>query len=224
LKVLVYVEGPSDRSALEALLVSVIEEARDRGVGIRFLHLGGKAQVLRQSPLKAASHLAEHPADWVFALPDLYPMAAYDHTDERHQSPGDLDGLLTKRFEGHSARFGVGAGARQHFRVHCLKYDLEALLLAAPDGLRKRLRTKDSLSKVWRKPVEDQNDGHPPKRIIEDLFKKYGDKRGYTDTIDAPWILEQASLEEVVAGCQQCFAPFVDELKKIAAGEALPDR
>jgi hypothetical protein len=217
-RVLVYVEGPSDRMALEALLEPIIRDAGRRRVGIRFLVSNDKASILRDSGRKAADQLADNPNDWVFALPDLYPMSSYDRTPDQHRSFAELERLLMKRFTDRAERVGVSEFARSHFRVHCLKHDLESLVLAAPDALRQRLQTQDALDSHWRKPVEDQNDTRPPKRVVEALFQKYRRKVRYTDTIDAPWILKRASLEAVVAACPQRFAAFVAELKALADG------
>jgi len=98
--------------------------------------------------------------------------------------------------------------------VRCLKHDLEALLLAAPDQLRQRLGTTDKLTKAWCKPVEDQNDDQPPKRVVDALFKKYRKKRGYIGTMDALWILERAKLASVEQACSQRFRPFVEDLRQ----------
>jgi hypothetical protein len=214
MNVLVYVEGPADRNALERLLEPIVSEGQNRRVGIRLVPLAGKGPVLKDSPRKAADHLAEHPDDWVFALPDLYPMSVYDGTDNAHQSFIELEQLLMKRFLARANKVGVADAARARFRVHCLKYDLEVLLLAASDALRQRLGTKEALRGRWRNPVEDQNDQTPPKRIVEELFAKY-QRRKYIDTTDASWILGRASLEAVVAACPQQFAPFVAELRRI---------
>ena len=154
------------------------------------------------------------------ALPDLYPMAHYDGTPNEHKSFADLERLLAERFAREARRHRVTAQAQGHFRVHCLKHDLEVLLLASPDQLRQRLGTDHALGQ-WRLPVENQNDQQPPKRVVEALFKKYRPKPGYVETVDAPWILERASLEAVVASCPQNIAPFVAELQRIiAAGGA----
>jgi hypothetical protein len=169
-KVSVYVEGPSDQKALQALLKPIIDEGRSRRIGISFFPLNGKAKILDDVPRKAAEQLHLNTESWIFALPDL-----------------------------------------------CLKHDLEALLLAAPAVLRDRLKTTDALL-GWRRPVEDQNDDKPPKRIVEDLFRKYRRKGEYVDTVDAVWILERANLEDVVTACQQHFAPFVRELRALAEG------
>lgn len=218
MNVLVYVEGPSDRSALEVLLAPIISEGRTRQCGIRFFPQEGKATILKDCGRKAAEYLAEHPEDWVFALPDLYPMRSYDGTADQHQSFGELEILLRGRFEARAERIGVPTQARGRFRIHCLKHDLEGLILAASGALRRRLGTTDALTGQWRRPVEDQNDNTPPKRVVEALFSKYRRKTKYTATVDAPSILKQASLDEVVAACPQHFAPFVRELRAIANG------
>jgi len=83
-----------------------------------------------------------------------------------------LQGRLKKRARSRRVPRNVWS----HFRIHCLKHDLEALLLAAPETLRQRLKTTAALQGRWRRPVEDQNDQQPPKRIIEDLFDQYRKK------------------------------------------------
>ncbi|MCC7537322.1 MAG: DUF4276 family protein [Deltaproteobacteria bacterium] len=221
MRVLVYVEGPSDRDALPKLLRDVYAEARSARVAIKLLAEGDKARVLRAGPRKAALHLRENPRDWVFVLPDLYPMSAYAGTDNAHASFEELDALLRHRFAVEADQVGLPTAVRHHFRAHCLKHDLEALLLAAPDVLKKRLGTDDKIEKGWQQPVEDQNDDKPPKYVVTELFKKYKQKGRYTDTIDAPWILERAQLDVVMAACPQRFAPFVRELRVLASGGEL---
>lgn len=217
MRVLVYVEGPSDQAALTALLRSLIEDGKSKGIGIRFLPLLSKDAVLKEVPRRAADHLADHPEDLVMALPDLYPMARYAGTSNAHSSFGELEQLLRERFRARADKLGLSAAVRERFRVHCLKHDLEALVLAAPSELRQRLGTTDQLKDAWRQPVEDQNDGRPPKRIVEELFKKYRRKRGYIDTTDAPWILGRADVSSLEEACPQCFRPFVQDLRAVLA-------
>ena len=213
MKVLVYVEGPADRAGLEALLRPLIEAGHARGVGISFHPQHGKGAVLGDVPRRAADHLADRPEDLVIALPDLYPMARYADTPNAHSSFNELKSLLHARFDDRADKLKLAETTRKRFRVHCLKHDLEALLLAAPDELRRRLGTSDQLKKAWRKPVEDQDDGRPPKHVVGDLFKKYRKKPGYVDTTDAPWILGRADLKAVESACPQQFRPFVQELR-----------
>lgn len=222
MRLIVYVEGPSDQKALQALLKPLIAIGRGHGVGVSFLPQNGKAAILTDVPRKAAEHLRQYPEDWVFAVPDLYPMAPYDKGPHKHRSFAEMVDLLQARFRDRANDLRLAADIRNHFRVHCLKHDLEALILAAPDALRQRLKTRDALQGGWRRPVEDQNDDKPPKRIVEQLFKKYS-KRDYVDTSDALWVLERASLETVMAECPQRFAPFVKELRALVERRTLDD-
>lgn len=213
MKVLVYVEGPADRDALAALLRPIIESGRARGVGISFHPQHSKDAVLDGVPRRAADHLADRPEDLVIALPDLYPMARYTGTRNAHSNFEELESLLHSRFEARADKLNLAAEVRRRFQVHCLKHDLEALVLAAPDELRRRLGTNDQLRKAWRKPVEDQDDNRPPKRIVQDLFRKYRRRPGYVDTTDAPWILGRAELASIEAACPERFGPFAQELR-----------
>jgi hypothetical protein len=214
--VLVYVEGPSDKYALPALLRPIVEAGARKRVGIQFIPTNGKELLLTNVARKAADHLSEHPADWVFALPDLYPMAHFHGTSSQHHSLAELRKVIDRDFKRFATELKLSADVRGHFRVHCLKHDLEALLLAAVAQLRSRLKTGDHLSSAWKLPVEDQNDSNPPKRIVEVLFSRYL-KRDYQDTVDAPWILGRASLDEVLKACPQCFAPFVKDLRPLVS-------
>jgi hypothetical protein len=219
-KVSIYVEGPSDQKALQALLDKpIIEPARARGVGIKFYPLGGKAPILNDVPRKAAEILKQNPGDWVFALPDLYPMASYDDGPHKHRSFAELVALLRGRFLSRADKIGLPEGARSHFRVHCLKHDLEALLLASPDELKQRLKTKDLLRGRWRLPVEEQNDTKPPKYVIMELFRQHRRKPDYVDTDDAVWILARAALATLERDCRQNFAPFLRELRAVVEGQ-----
>lgn len=143
-------------------------------------------------------------------------MGEYRGTPYAHGSAAELIQLLSARFRQEAQRERVKPQALSHFRPHCLKHDLEALLLSVPELLRQRLGTKDALG-GWRRPVEEQNDHRPPERVVNELFKKYK-SRGYDKVLDAPWILSRARLEEVRAACRQCFDPFVDELLRILRG------
>ncbi len=215
MRVIVYVEGPSDKTALEVLLKPIIETGRGHGVGISFLQLRGKDPILKDVPRMAARHLRQNPDDWVFAVPDLYPMEAEEKSLHRHRSFTELAALLQKRFAAHAQELAVPEPARGHFRAHCFKHDLEALVLAAPEQLKQRLKTTDALRGRWRLPVENQNDTKPPKYVVKELFNQYK-KRAYDDTTDAPWILERASLAEIERACPQNFGPFVGELRALA--------
>jgi len=218
LKVYVYVEGPSDQLALQRLLSSVVKDGKSHGVGIHFFPLNGKAELLKKCGMKAAGAIKEDPNSWVFALPDLHPLETRGQF--QHRSFPELEEKLQKDFEIHADKIKLDKKVRSHFRVHCLKHDLEALLLAVPEILQQRLGMKSELKESWTLPVENQNGDKPPKRIVEELFVKHKKER-YRETLDAPWILEKASLATVLGRCKERFAPFVEQLQGLAEGKPL---
>lgn len=217
MKVFVYVEGRSDAIALRALLAPTIQRGRTNRVTFDFLPTDGKGRLLANVPMKAARELGANPANAVVALPDLYPARQYSGS-LAHSSAQQLQDVLRSAFDVAAKQVGVPAERRPRFRAHCLKHDLEALLLAVPDLLRKRLRTTDRLVGQWSHAVEDQDEDRPPKAVVNELFRKYRKER-YAEAVDAAAILRKARLEDVTAACPQCFAPFVQEMEMLAAGE-----
>jgi hypothetical protein len=210
MKVFVYVEGPSDKLAMENLLRSLIETKSHENVHIRFIVApkgNKKKAILEKVPVKAASILRNDPDALVVAMPDLYPK----NTSFQHETVDELREGVTKNFERalKKSKEKDDPRLRKRFRVFCFKHDLEALILAAKDALQKRLGTKD-LKTSWRVPVENQNHDHPPKRVVESLFKQFD--KSYQDTIDAPSIMGNSDYRQIAKECPQCFAPFVQFL------------
>ncbi|MDQ1353069.1 MAG: hypothetical protein QG657_3375 [Acidobacteriota bacterium] len=201
----IYVEGPSDKLGLEKLLARVIKEAANRGNRIDFHPLGGKEPLLNKGPTKALNILRNKPGSWVFLLPDLYPRnKPFPHTTYNELKTG-----LESRFNNELQRKQCDHRLKERFFVHCFKYDMEVLLLASEESLMKRLGTSN-FSLKWIKPVENQNHDLPPKRIIEDIFKKCGKR--YKDTVDAPMILESSDYIQLSDLCNQNFKPFLNDL------------
>jgi hypothetical protein len=211
-RVLVYVEGPSDKAAMSALLQPLIEQKMQEGVWIEFFEATGgdrKKAVLLDVPRRAATLVAYQPDVIVVALPDLYPR----NKGFTHETFAEMRDGIYKAFDTVlKSKIGDDPRSRERFKVFCFKYDLEALLLAAKDALEARLNI-DSLNPTWVIPVEDQNHEEPPKRIVEHLFEKHGER--YIDTVDAPLILSLADYQEIAEACPQCFKPFVDFLTSL---------
>jgi hypothetical protein len=75
-KVLIYVEAPSDKAGMQELLLPLIDEKRKRGIAIEFFETpegDRKASVLTKVPVKAVNILKNTPECIVVAMPDLYP-------------------------------------------------------------------------------------------------------------------------------------------------------
>ena len=212
MKIIVYVEGPSDGGALKRLLFRTIENARVQGVGLEFLPLGSKKNVIFKAAGRAINILQNSYSDDVFALPDLYP----PNVGQPHTTSDELKGILIEQFHRRWVECHVDAvSLLPRFHTHCLKHDLEALVLAAEEGLKGHLRLRHTFPVRWVRPVENQNMSDPPKRVIERLFRAQG--RHYVDTIDAPAVLARADVDTIAQRCPQCFGPFHRDLVSVAS-------
>lgn len=213
MKVFVYVEGPADKFALETLLRPLIQRKNEESVNILFIvAVSGdrKEFILTKVPQKAVNILRSEPRTIVVALPDLYPKdKAFPHSTFAELKKGILDGfgqaLREKRVR--------DPGLEERFQVFCFKHDLEVLLLAAKEGLQKRLGLP-SLATSWCIPVEDQDHDNPPSRVVEGLFEAWG--KHYIGQIDAPEILSVVSYEDIADLCPECFKPFVEFLENVS--------
>ena len=207
-EIFVYLEGPSDQIGMRRLLSRPVEHALIKGNRVEFYFLGGKEPLLNNGPKKAINILRNKPNSWVFLVPDLYP----PNKPFAHSSYEELKSELEKRFVVELQTKQCNERLMDRFVVHCFKYDLEVLLLAADSLLMKRLGVR-RLSRTWTNPVEDQDHHQPPKRIVEALFSDVGIK--YKDTADAPWILERSDYNELKNKCPQNFKPFLEDLLRL---------
>jgi len=211
-KVIVYVEGPSDKQALQQLLSDLLARLANAGTSVQFVDTQGKKPLMLKTPGKAVNILLDDPAAVVIALPDLYP----PNVGFAHNTAQELYSGLTERFE-EALRCKVSTDderVRRRFLAFCFKHDLEALVLAAEPQLASRLGI-EKLKRSWIVPVEDQDQQDPPKRVVERLFR--AQRQAYADTVDAPLILGAARYPDVAAACPQCFKPFVDYLESLLA-------
>jgi len=213
-KVIIYVEGPGDKLSMELLLETIIQKAASNGIAITFHEAprgDKKKSLIEKIPKKAANILLNDNGSVVAVIPDLHPKdKVFPHKTYQELSIGIFDifkKILIKKHPSHDKRL------YQRFKIFCFKHDLEALLLAAHEQLSVRL-TSDLIPVTWCIPVEDQNhNGNHPKKIIENLFKSYG--QFYKDTYDAPIILGNAPLKTITTRCPECFKPFVDYLESL---------
>jgi hypothetical protein len=208
----VYVEGPSDSLALEALLAELLATKLQEGVCIRFIPVpptgDRKTTLLTKMPLKALNILRNDPASKVALLPDLYPPnKGFDHKTERELQAG-----VKNIFSQAVASKGLGdvPGLADRFKVFCFKHEMEVLLLAAKPNLARYLACS-GFSADWTEPVEDQNQDNPPSRVVERWFRQCG--RTYDKTLDARAILQGVDYRAIARICPQCFKPFVEFLQ-----------
>jgi hypothetical protein len=213
MRVIVYVEGRSDITAMEILLGPLLEQKRREGTRIDFFDApegDKKKSVLEKVPKKAVNTICNEPDSLVVAMPDLYPR----NKGFPHQTFEELEKGIRRNFDAalHAKGKTDDVRLRERFKVFCFMHDLEALVLASEQGLRSRLDAR-TLAVTWRLPVEDQDHNRPPKRVVEELFEKHG--QSYKDTVDAPIILSQSRYQDIADRCPQCFKPFVDFLERL---------
>ncbi len=213
MKVIVYVEGPSDKLAMSNLLESLIEQKRLAGIEISFVEAPSgdkKKSVLIQVPKRALNILRNDPNAIVVALPDLYPKnKGFPHSTAEELIDG-IHTVFSKEIDGKRIKNKKDLSSR--FHAFCFKHDLEALLLASPEAIADYLKI-DNLNVNWTIPVENQNNDSPPKRIVESIFSTC--HKRYRETVDAPLILSKVKYKELETLCPQQFKPFVDFLESL---------
>ena len=221
MRVIIYVEGPSDKNAMEALLVNLIDKKSGEGVSIEFFPIKGgnndrggdaKKELLLNAPIKAVNILCNNPNSIAIILPDLYPKnKGFPHETFQQLKAGIMD-----NFSQALQKKGIqDERLKERFKVFCFKYEMEALILAAESGLRRKLGVADltDLKVTWTIPVEDQNHDRPPSEIVEQLFLDSGKK--YDKRVEPQLILRDTSYQEITDKCPQCFQPFVEFIEGI---------
>jgi hypothetical protein len=198
MKAWLFVEGPADELGLKVLFTDWRTHLRAAGRGLGIVPLGNKANFLKKFGVRAAEKLVAEAHDIVVGLPDLYPTLPFDDDRYRH-----TDMVSIKEIQRVSVRaalrdtYGLPDDIVEKIELRlfpsAFRHDFEMLLLAAVDALRFHLGTKEQLGN-WRVPVEDQDLGRPPKRVIEELFlTKSPGRKAYRDTKDAPAILRKVT-------------------------------
>ena len=203
MKVWIFVEGSSDVKALSALWSGWKQNLREKGWGIQLIPLGDKSKYFKDIGSRAAEKLANDARDLVVGLPDLYPNRDYAKTDYKHDNLRELRDVQTRLVKQHLQQQMVRRtdidSYMARFYSSALKHDLEVLLLAATSQLQLRLKMPNRPS-GWRQPPEEQNQDRPPKRIVEELFRRHL-KRSYRENTDSHAILSKADLRKVAQQC-----------------------
>ncbi len=218
MRVIIYVEGTSDKNAMEALLVNLIDKKSAEGVSIEFFAIKGpkndrggdaKKELLLNAPIKAVNILCNNPNSIAIILPDLYPKNKWFP----HETFQQLEAGIMENFSRSLQKKDIqDERLTERLKVFCFKYEMEALILAAESALQDKLGVT-SLAVTWTIPVENQNHDRPPSKIVEQLFRDSGKK--YNKTVDPQLILRNTSYQEIAEKCTQCFKPFVEFIKGI---------
>lgn len=198
MRIWIYVEGPSDRSALEALFGNWKKNLGERssGIGLSIISLTGKSRFLKAIGPRVAANLFHTADDIAVGLPDLHP--TYPSGQHAHRNLASLQELQRKLVKDSLVQhFKIKRNdldsTMERFQGSALKHDLEMLLLASKAQLRKILNTSDRLGN-WTNPVENQNNDRPPKLVVKELFRtKSQGRKNYRETIHAPQILRPVS-------------------------------
>lgn len=219
MQVIIYVEGLSDVRAMNALLASLIAKKQEQGISIQFASAKGKnnqrggdakKDILIKMPAQALEIILNRPEYMIVLMPDLYPK----NKGFPHETFAELERGIMDKFQGALEAKGLADDSRfrERFKVFCFQHDLEVLILAAEESLKKYLGVK-SFKISWQIPVEEQNQDLPPKRIVERLFESCG--RKYKEVSDAASILQDADYQKISDRCPQSFKPFVDFLESL---------
>lgn len=215
MKVLIYVEGPSDKLAMQALLRPLLEQKRLEGKHVSFIPAEGKDRLLRAYPQRAADFIAENWQHQAVILPDLHPKNKGIPHENLPELTAGLRAMVEQRLKSKQLPAAEVASCLTRFHVHFFKHDLEVLVLAAEPQLLTYLgRSSVPTTVAWnRADVESQNNARPPKYVVEELFQACA--RQYRETTDAALILENCQYEDVVAKCPESFKPLVALLKAL---------
>lgn len=221
MRVIIYVEGRSDKNAMEALLVNLIDKKSEEGVSIEFFPIKGednrrggdaKKDLLLKAPKIAVNILCKPPNSIVIILPDLYPR----NKGFPHETFQQLEAGIMENFSQALQKKDIqDERLKERFKVFCFKYEMEALILAAESALLGKLGKLKFTSQdvTWTRPVEDQNHDRPPSEIVEQLFRDSGKR--YDKRVDPQLILGKTSYQEIAEKCPQCFKPFVEFIEGI---------
>lgn len=211
MKVWVYVEGQSDRRALEALWGEWKKNLRRSGWGVRIIPLENKPKFFKNIGLRVVQRLMDDSSDYAIGLPDLYPNREYADTVHKHGNLDELSDVQTRLVSQELKDWGLrGVDVESHmdrFYAAAFKHDMEVLLLAAASQLQSRLKMSNK-PHGWRNPPEEQNQDNPPKIVVQDLFRRHR-KKSYRENVDSPAILRDANLEHVAKQCP-AFRAMID--------------
>lgn len=199
--IVVWVEGDSDKAALDELLPRFGGQWGQKGVRLDVKVAGGRTKLLRDIGEYAARDFKDKdPASYVFAL--------IDSNDEQP------DAALARLSE--KGRANLSAELASRFRAHVAVPEMEAWLLADPGALP---RAKVGSPRLPANP-EALGPGKAKQLLDRYLESVRGTGCGYNGTADARAIASRANPDPVAKKCEH-FRRLVEDLARCAAiGEA----
>ena len=149
----IFVEGKSDKKAMEELLAPLIYDKNNLGVGINFYTAktgDAKKFLLLTVPKLAVDIICNQPDVIVAVLPDLYPK----NKGFPHETFAEMKAGIMERFSRalKAKDLADDSRFRERFKVFCFQHDLEVLILAAEEQLKKYLEV-DDFKISWQIPV-----------------------------------------------------------------------
>lgn len=208
MKIVLFVEGATEKSVLPRFLKRWLDPKLPKPIGVKVVQFEGWRNYENDIATKAKLNLTgKSGADVVggFGLLDLYGPTFY---------PGDKTSAPDRAAwaKDHLEKVVSQPKFRQHFAVH----ELEAWLLSAPDILPKAV--KDALPGKSAQP-ETVNFNDPPAAMLERLYKEKL-KKPYKKTIDGVSLFEALAPETAYQKC-----PYLKRLlDDILAVATAPER
>ena len=214
LKIPVYCEGKTERG-LKSLLAPLDGEFRRKGFAISTHPLDGN-RVLQPKMGTYVKNEIRDGAPAVFGLVDLHN--AHEHFGQDIRTAlGGRDWLsmpVSARVEWlrtHIPRIHVDPEYKDKFHIHVAVHDIEALILADTDAIRKKLKCDTLKESPNPENIDDMN---PPHIKLNELFHKHL-KRSYNKGTDGVSLLASLDFDTVYNKCLY-FRSFVDDLRSIA--------
>jgi len=205
LTIIIWVEGDSDKAALDELLPRFGGQWGQKGVRLDVKVAGGRTKLLRDIGEYAARDFKDGAA-YVFALADV-------HAEDR-----DAEDVRTR------LRAAVHAvvedpGLRERFRPHAAVPEMETWLLADPSAIAKA--TNARRRRIVVPPNPERLKPGQAERELDRLLKRLRRRnRGYRKTADARGIASYAKPDTIAKKCRY-FRELVEDLARCAGiGEA----
>jgi hypothetical protein len=210
MKFVLFVEGHTEAEGkrFAAYLKRWLDPKLRQPVGINPIRFDGWAELLKDAPIHARTHL-EGPKGpeiaGVIGLIDLYGPTIYP---SNITTPNDRHDWIRKQVERQ-----VG---QQKYRQFCAVHEVEAWLLSQPGIFPREVR--EALSNTARTP-EAVNSAEPPSKLLIRLYEQRL-RRTYKKRVDGPNLFDQADPIQAYGKCPH-LKQMLDEMLSMAKAAGL---